>query len=82
MSVDGSLDESGGSIPMDRLKQFVEEDTWYFSDGDSGDDSDSDNGESPDDSLLPKEVMNEVYYILGERSDNYGMFIIMYRVIG
>lgn len=50
MSVDNSnsySDESstdpsvGGSITMDRLKQFVDEDVWYFSDGDSEDDTSS-----------------------------------------
>ena len=55
-----------GSIPMERLEQFVEEDTWYFSDGDSDDGSVQDITETewpkdPEESLLPKEVQYNNY---------------------
>ena len=73
MSVDRSLNDSSDlsrdeSIPMERLKQFVEDDLWYFSDDDSSGSSDEDisvgssEGSLQDDvSFLPEEVKTLEY---------------------
>ncbi len=72
MSVDRSLNDRSDlsrdeSIPMERLKQFVEDDLWYFSDDDSGSsDEDTSEGSLQDDvSFLPEEVktLKYTYYI-------------------
>ena len=60
MSVKSSLEAVCGSLPMERLEQFVEEDNWY-DDDDEGNESDSEDKESendhdPEESILPKEV--------------------------
>ncbi len=51
-----------GSIPMERLEQFVEEDTWHFSEEESDEEdsvedfTETEWPQDPEVSLLPKEV--------------------------
>ena len=66
MSVEDSLEAQVGSLSDERLKQFLEEDEWYFSDSDSeeGSITFSEQEEDEEESTLPNKVIYIQYHII------------------
>lgn len=66
MSVDDSLEPQVGSLSDERLKQFLEEDEWYFSDSDSeeGSVTFSEPEEDEEEPTLPNKVIYIQYHII------------------
>lgn len=64
MSAEGSLEPQVGSLSDERLKQFLEEDEWYFSDSDSEESITFSEPEEDEKPALPNKVIYIQYHII------------------
>ena len=64
MSVECSLEPQVGSLSDERLKQFLEEDEWYFSDSDSEESITFSEPEEDEEPALPNKVIYIEYHII------------------